>query len=300
MNVFRNLRKLANLNSLKPSSYSIFQASKFPSMNSAPIYFYSGGKETAPLKEEEVEEIISHESSGVRDRYKEFCLDLTPKVGEPQEGPVGKFSSPESQGQGQAFEAPRSVAENLQGPVTLASVEQDYAGQTQTKGFEQAQEAATLKPLVETSPEIFEQQLQEEIEVLRKEREKREPNLSEELSRGKEIHDIKNANEWINIVQKCDKPVVIDFYKHNSSECRRIYPKLLDKLKDSKENWVLVGADVENMQDLARNMRVHTVPAVYLIHHGKVLDSVAGDDFEHLENLLDKASELAKEENKVL
>lgn len=95
---------------------------------------------------------------------------------------------------------------------------------------------------------------------------------------GKHFVDVTSKSEWNDIVEKSMKPVIVDFYQTNCGNCKRLLPKLIDKYLSSPEEWLLVGADIEKLKDIAKDFRVENVPTVLLIHQGKIIDKLTNED----------------------
>jgi len=109
---------------------------------------------------------------------------------------------------------------------------------------------------------------------------------------GKHYIDVTSKMEWDSIVEKSMKPVIVDFYKLDSEDCKRLLPRLMDKYMSSPEEWLLVGADIDKMKDIAQDFNVVQVPSVFLIHNGKVIDRFSGTD-DHLDLMVTTVEQLS-------
>jgi len=104
--------------------------------------------------------------------------------------------------------------------------------------------------------------------------------------------DLESENQWETIINS-DKPIVVDFYKQDCVNCRRLYPKLMDKFKDSQDKWMLVGANMERVAELGRQMSVDHVPTVVVFHKGKKVEEFRElkDDID-IESMMNRIHEL--------
>ena len=91
-------------------------------------------------------------------------------------------------------------------------------------------------------------------------------------------------------------PVVVDFWAQWCQPCRLLAP-MLDKLaKDFAGKFVLVKANTDQTQAVARQFRIQSIPAVYGFRDGELLDFFVGVLPEHqikfwLERLLPTEAE---------
>jgi len=110
------------------------------------------------------------------------------------------------------------------------------------------------------------------------------------------IIDLKSESDWEKLKQ-ASKPVIVDFYSENCAACRRLYPRLVDKLNSSKEDWVLATVNVDKLKNLSEQLNVENVPAVYLVANGEVQDRYIGalSDTD-LGTFINKVENFAKKE----
>jgi len=136
-------------------------------------------------------------------------------------------------------------------------------------------------------------------DTLRKEIKQEENMRSEEIEKakqqeGKDMKDLESADQWQDILRNNDKPIVVDFYKQDCANCRRLYPKLMDKFADSKDKWVLLGANLERVGDLGKSFKVEQVPTVMVFHKGKVVQQFKGlQDDKSIDDMMSKVHELS-------
>jgi len=140
------------------------------------------------------------------------------------------------------------------------------------------------------------EELAAQDEQLRKETEKRRAVLLREESKpNKNMFDLKSVEDLELLQVSNKKPIVVDFYKKGSETCRRLYPKLMDKFIDSKEEWSLVGANIDRLGELAKKYKIEDTPCVMVFHEGKVVETLKGEQSEkNLDSLIEKVNELAR------
>src|SRR5438045_2726980 len=73
-----------------------------------------------------------------------------------------------------------------------------------------------------------------------------------------------------------DVPVVVDFWATWCQPCRMLGP-ILEKLAvEANGAFVLVKAETERLPDIAAALGVRSIPAVFAIKGGRVVDSFVG------------------------
>ena len=73
-----------------------------------------------------------------------------------------------------------------------------------------------------------------------------------------------------------DKPVVLDFYADWCASCQALLPILKDASNHYAENVVIAKINVEKNPELAAKYKVRSIPAVFLIKNGAVVDQFNG------------------------
>jgi len=68
---------------------------------------------------------------------------------------------------------------------------------------------------------------------------------------------------------------------------------LLDKYKKSSKDWVLAGANIDKINEIAKNLKIEQVPSVFLFHKGKIVDMATQAD-QKLDDLVNTANSLSQ------
>ena len=91
-------------------------------------------------------------------------------------------------------------------------------------------------------------------------------------------------------VVNSDKPVLLDFWASWCAPCRMLSPSI-DQLSQQYGDKVTVGkVNVDEERELAQHFGVMSIPSVFVLKNGKVVDSAVGvRPKKYYEDVLDKA-----------
>lgn len=86
---------------------------------------------------------------------------------------------------------------------------------------------------------------------------------------------INNKTEFDQIIAG-DKPVLVDFYADWCGPCRALLPVLESVSNDYADDIVVAKINVDLNPDLAAKFSVRSIPAVFLMKNGAVVDQFTG------------------------
>jgi putative thioredoxin len=73
-----------------------------------------------------------------------------------------------------------------------------------------------------------------------------------------------------------DQPVIVDFWAPWCGPCKTLGPQLEKAVKDAKGAVRMVKINVDENQELAQQMRIQSIPAVYAFKGGRPVDGFVG------------------------
>jgi thioredoxin 1 len=78
------------------------------------------------------------------------------------------------------------------------------------------------------------------------------------------------------LVMKSDKPVLLDFWAVWCGPCRMVAPTI-DKLAEDYQGKAIIGKiNVDEETELAEQFKVMSIPTLYVIKGGKVVERLVG------------------------
>ena len=88
------------------------------------------------------------------------------------------------------------------------------------------------------------------------------------------IQELNNSN-W-KVIKEAGKIKVIDFYASWCGPCKTLGPILEDLEKEYSNSVEFFKADVEECYDASDEFRVMSVPTVFILKDGEVVDKIVG------------------------
>jgi len=86
---------------------------------------------------------------------------------------------------------------------------------------------------------------------------------------------IKNTTEFNEILNQ-DKPVLIDFYADWCGPCQTLLPIVDELAEKHKEDFEIVKVDIDTNQELAQKFQIRSIPALFFIKNGEIVDRIQG------------------------
>jgi thioredoxin 1 len=91
-------------------------------------------------------------------------------------------------------------------------------------------------------------------------------------------------------VMNTDKPVLLDFWASWCAPCMMLAPSIDNLSKKYNETAVIGKVNIDEQRSLAQQFGVMSIPSVFVIKNGRVVDSAVGvRPQRYYEGLLDKA-----------
>ncbi len=87
-----------------------------------------------------------------------------------------------------------------------------------------------------------------------------------------------------------DKPVLLDFWAGWCAPCKMLSPSI-EKLSETYGDKAVIGkVNIDEQRELAERFGVMSIPSVFVIKNGKVVESIVGlKPLQYYQGVLDKA-----------
>ena len=84
-----------------------------------------------------------------------------------------------------------------------------------------------------------------------------------------------NKDNFETEVLKCDKTVLIDFYADWCGPCRMVSP-IVDEIANEHPEYKVCKVNVDREPELAQAFQITSIPALFVIKDGKVVNNALG------------------------
>ena len=84
------------------------------------------------------------------------------------------------------------------------------------------------------------------------------------------------SDNFDELVMKSDKPVLLDFWAVWCGPCRMVAPTVDKLAQDFKGRAVVGKINVDEESDLAEQFKVMSIPTLYILKSGKVMEKLVG------------------------
>jgi len=78
-------------------------------------------------------------------------------------------------------------------------------------------------------------------------------------------------------VSTTQEPMLIDFYADWCEPCKKLTPRLEEKVKKAEGKLKLLKINIDKFGQIANIFQIKSVPTVYLVYGGKAVDAFTGD-----------------------
>ena len=91
------------------------------------------------------------------------------------------------------------------------------------------------------------------------------------------IIDINTDNFMSDVIEASkEKPIIVDFWAPWCEPCKQLTPLLESAILKYKDKLVLAKVNIDENQDIAAQLKIQSIPTVYIFFEGKVVDGFQG------------------------
>ena len=89
------------------------------------------------------------------------------------------------------------------------------------------------------------------------------------------MKEIKNTSEFTSLTNQ-GKPLLIDFYADWCGPCQTLLPIVSELAEENKDDVEIVKVNIDENPELAQKFQVRSIPALFFIKDGKIVDKIQG------------------------
>ena len=91
------------------------------------------------------------------------------------------------------------------------------------------------------------------------------------------IIEVNNDNFMSEVIEASkQKPIIVDFWASWSEPCKKLTPLLENAILKYKDKLVLAKVNIDENNDIAAQLKIQSIPTVYIFFEGKIVDGVQG------------------------
>ena len=104
------------------------------------------------------------------------------------------------------------------------------------------------------------------------------------------IDEVTSIDQWTTKVMEVkDKPIILDCYADWCAPCKKLTPVLEQLTQQNEGKFKLVKVNIDNLPQLATALQVRSIPTLFLIYRGNVMDTITGVDQTKLQEMIKTA-----------
>lgn len=85
-----------------------------------------------------------------------------------------------------------------------------------------------------------------------------------------------DSSNFESAIKSSQKPVLVDFWATWCGPCKQLGPVLDQLAEEMKDSASIAKVDVDTNRDLAQQLGVTSIPALFLFKNGEVVDKMVG------------------------
>ena len=89
------------------------------------------------------------------------------------------------------------------------------------------------------------------------------------------MKEIKSTSDFTAILNQ-NRPVLVDFYADWCGPCQTLLPIVDDLAETHKDDFEIVKVNVDHNPELAGQFKVRSIPALFFLKEGSVVESLVG------------------------